>query len=180
MEFNQFAITFYFKDILPDYTAFEDFLTDYTDVDTSDEDFNKYCFKYLFNRYCNSNVKYDTQDAFCRQFGITYENVYEQFKKRQEIVKKMYALDDDDIMRARFIIANNSLDDNVHLGDNVDPLGKPLDYISQQTASKELINKVEAYDNALRKITDNLLDEFLDEFRKHFISLFTANINVFD
>lgn len=175
MEYDDFAITFYFKDILPDLDSFKEFLETYTNVDKTDS-FNPYCYKYLFNMFANSNVKYDTEDAFCRHFGITYENVFSQFKKRQSLVKKMYDITDDDLVMSRFVLANNSLNDNEVVGDNVDPLGEPLKYISAQTSSKERLNKLEAFDNALFKITDNLLVEFLDEFRKHFISIFTSNV----
>lgn len=177
---DNFAYTFLFKDIIPNYDDFVEFLSEYTNVDVTDTTFNKYCFKYLFNRYCNSNVKYDREDAFCRHFGITYENMYSQFKKRQTIVKKEYALTDDELAMSRFSIINNALDDNVHHGDNVDLLAKPLDYISAQNSSKERINMLQAYDEALYKIADNLLVEFLDDFRKHFISLFSCSMTVFD
>lgn len=176
---DNFAYTFLFKDIIPNLDDFKEFLDVYTDVD-SDEPFNEYCFKYLFNMYCNSNVKYDTEDAFCRHFGLSYENMYDQFKKRQSIVKKEYALTDDELAMSRFAIVNNALDDNVHHGDNEDLLAKPLDYISAQNSSKERINLLQAYDEALYKITDNLLDEFIDEFRKHFITLFSCSISRFD
>lgn len=176
---DNFAYTFLFKDIIPDLDSFKEFLETYTDVDKTDS-FNPYCYKYLFNMFANSNVKYDTEDAFCRHFGITYENVFSQFKKRQAIVKKEYDLTDDELAMSRFSIINNALDDNVHHGDNVDLLAKPLDYISAQNSSKERINMLQAYDEALYKITDNLLVEFLDEFRKHFISLFSCSMTVFD
>ena len=79
-----FANTFFFKEIIPTLDDFKEFLNEYTNVDSTDT-FNEYCFKFLFNRFCNSNVKYDTQDAFCRHFGITYENVFDQYKIRQDI-----------------------------------------------------------------------------------------------
>lgn len=179
MAYDNFAYTFLFKDIIPDFDTFKEVLAEYTNVNNADT-FNEYCFKYLFNMYCNSNVKYDTEDAFCRHFGITYENMYDQFKKRQAIAKKEYNLTDDELAMSRFSIINNALNDNVKVGENVDPLEKPLDYISAQNSSKDKMNILEAYDNALYKITDNLLDEFLDEFRKHFITLFSCSIPIYD
>ena len=176
---DNFAYTFLFKDIIPTVDDFKEFLSTYTNVSSVDT-FNEYCFKYLYNMYCNSNVKYDTEDAFCRHFGLTYENMFDQFKKRQAIVKKEYNLTDDELAMSRFAIVNNALDDNVHHGDDVDLLDKPLDYISAQNSSKERINLLQAYDEALYKITDNLLDEFIDEFRKHFICLFSCSISMFD
>lgn len=171
-----FANTFMFKDIIPDYSSFQEFLTCYTSVDNTDT-FNAYTFKYLFNRFCNSNVKYDTEDGFCRHFGITYENCFDQYKKRHSIISNLYPLTNDELLVARQLISNSSLSDNVPV--TGDPLVDPLDYISSQNASRETMSKVDAYVHAVYKITDNLLDDFLDEFKKHFISIYSVDIPVY-
>lgn len=170
-----FANTFFFKDIIPTLDDFKEFLTEYTTIDTTDP-FNEYCFKFLFNRFCNSNVKYDTQDAFCRHFGITYENVFDQYKIRQDIIRKTYNLTDQDFILARQVIINNSLNDNTPAPN---PLDAPLEYISNQNASKETMSKIDGYIHALYKLTDNLLDEFLDEFKKHFITIYSIDLPVY-
>lgn len=173
---NQFANTFLFKDILPDFSSFSDFIDEYTSVDKTDT-FNNYCFKFIFNRFCNSNVKYDTPDAFCRHFGITYENCFDQYKKRYSLINKLYPLTDEELLLTRQVISNNSLNDNVP--SESDPLGNPLNYISSQQASRETMSKVDAYIHAVYKITDNLLEDFLDEFKKHFITIYSVDIPVY-
>lgn len=173
---NLFANTFMFKDIVPNFESFVDFLNTYTSVDSEDI-FNNYTYKYIFNRFCNSNVKYDNEDAFCRHFGITYENCYDQYKKRYELINKLYPLTDEELLLTRQVISNNSLNDNVPSAN--DPLAEPLDYISSQNASRETMSKVDAYIHAVYKITDNLLEDFLDEFKKHFISIYSIDIPVY-
>lgn len=172
---NLFANTYFFKDILPDLDTFKEFLAEYTTVDNTDT-FNNYCYKFIFNRFCNSNIKYDTPDAFCRHFGITYENVFDQFKVRQDIINKSYNLSDDEYILARQVIINNSLNDNLPAPN---PLDEPLEYISNQNASRETMSKIDGYIHAIYKLTDNLLDEFLDEFRKHFISLYSIDFALY-
>ena len=102
--------------------------------------------------------------------------MFDQYKARQDIIRKTYALSDSDFILARQVIINNSLSDN-SLAPN--PLDAPLEYISNQNASKETMSKIDGYIHALYKLTDNLLDEFLDEFKKHFITLYSIDIPVY-
>ena len=70
-------MTIKFKDI---YASFEDFKNDLTIYDNID----KILFNYIYNYYCNSNIRYETIDAFKRHFLMEYENESKRFLENKE------------------------------------------------------------------------------------------------
>lgn len=160
-------LTMYFKDIIPNVDKFKEYLAVYTDLDATDF-LHAWLYKKLYNRYCNSNVVYMTADAFLRHFFERYENVFDEMKFRLSIIAKAYALTDDDL-----VLLNQTVNSTANNSDTA--LDAPLDtlapYVSQQIGSKTKANKFEAYINALEKIKDRYLLDFLRQFQSQFFWL---------
>ena len=164
-------ITLYFKDVYPDITAFKNGLANHTSLVTTDA-IHVYLYNRLYARYCNANIAYFTADAFERHFMEVYENVYDEMKFRLSLVAKMYALTDDDLQllnQTINAIANNS---DTALSDPLDSLAE---YVSMQQGSKSKLNIFEAYINALEKVKDKYLIDFLRQFSSQFFWLSIDN-----
>lgn len=157
-------MTFYFKDIFPDVDAFKAAISTQTDLTATDA-LHAYLYKKLYNRYCNSNILYMTPDGFIRHFMETYENVFDEMKFRLSLVGKMYQVTDDDLQTLNTMlnaIANNS---DTALENPLDTLAS---YVSMQQGNKNKGNIFEAYLNALEKVKDKYLLDFLRQFQGHF------------
>mgnify|MGYP001175082829 FL=1 len=179
---SSFAVTHYFKNIFPDYISFQTFVAEYTNVDKT-EDLNAYIYKYLYARYCNSNINYDTIDAFKRHFGITYEDTYEQLKMRKNILIAQYNLTLEElsvINKAINTLTSSGITNNAQnnaVTNLVNPLEELLPYIDNQTSNKFIDNStaelqnnlLNSYLNALNKVTDKFLNDYLYKFAKHFM-----------
>lgn len=172
---NRFAITFYFKEIYPTLADFIDFITDYTTLDNTDEH-HAYLYKMLYNHYANSNIAYDTVDAFNRHFAVTYENIFEQFKFRTDKVKKLYDLADDELNVIQYGIQNVGLNDNSKLENALDNV---VPFVSSQTSDKTRANVFVSYLTAVRDIADKYLQDFIDKFRSHFLCIFGIEIPIY-
>ena len=157
-------ITFYFKDIFPDLDAFKTQMAVYSAMVPTDA-IHVSLYKRLYNRYCNSNVAYLTEDAFMRHFFNYYDDVCDQYKKRLELIGLMYQVTADDIQmlsQTLNAIANN---DDTALTNPLDTLAS---YVSMQQGSKVKGNKLEAFINAIDKIKDRLILDFLKQFTSLF------------
>lgn len=160
-------ITYYFKDVWPDVASFKTSLAANTNLTTTDA-LHEYLYNKLYNRYCNSNIIYMTKDAFERHFCERYENVFDEMKFRLSLIGKAYGVTDDDLQTLSTMInaiANNS---DTALSDPLDALAE---YVSTQTGSKQKGNIFEAYINALEKIKDRYLIDFLRQFQSQFFWL---------
>jgi len=157
-------LTFFFKDIFPDFATFKSAIENQTDL-TSTDVIHQYLFKRLYNRYCNSNVCYMTQEAFVRHFMERYDNVFDEMKMRLALVGKMYAITDDDLT-----LLNSSLNAVANNSDTAleNPLDNLAPYVSMQSGVKNRSNKFEAYINALEKVKDKYLTDFLRQFQSQF------------
>lgn len=154
------ALTFYFKEIFPNFEKFKDFLTQYDVVDVTDNNnlnFAKYVYKVLFRRYCNSNVQYDTIEDFCCDLANILEDNFDKYKRQFEIIKDMYNLTNDELAILNKALANNSLNPNTEVDDPT----QPLNYISAQAFSYTSDNKVNAFMRALENMPTKLVDSLL-------------------
>lgn len=181
---SDFAVTFYFKDIFSDFNSFKDYINEYTDIN-KDDILNVYIYKYMYSKYCNSNINYDTIDSFKRHFGITYEDTFEQLKMRRKLIDAEYNLTLDEITVITKVVnnfANNGLSNNAKNNASIiitNPLEQVLPYIDYQNTNKSesnslsesVENKFNAYLSALNKITDRFLMEYLYIFSKHFMMI---------
>ena len=161
---NMSKITFYFKDIFPDLDTFKAQMAVYSEMTPTDA-IHASLYKRLYNRYCNSNVAYMTEDAFMRHFFNYYDDTCDQYKKRLELVGYSYnvtAADIEMLGQTLNAIANN---DDTAL---TNPLDSLASYVSMQQGSKTKGNKLEAYINAIDKIKDRLILDFLKQFTSLF------------
>lgn len=172
---NTFAVTFYFKEIFGSYDDFKLFLSEFTNIDPEDS-LNVTLFGYLFNKYCNSNVNYDTIDAFKRNFAIVYENIFAQYKFRVDKINKVYELSDEDLNVISYGINNVALNDNSAIENALDDV---VDFVTSQTSNKQKANKFMSYLNALKDVNDRYIVDYLDKFRKLFIAIIPSKIYVY-
>lgn len=161
---------------MPDYETFAQFLREYTNVNTGDNS-NTYFYKYLLARYANSNVNYDTIDAFKRNFGITYEDNFDQYAFRRKVLQEQYNLTVDELTVINVAITNTALNNNE---ETTNPLDKVIDYISNQQSGKTNENKLIGYVRALEEVTNKYLRDFLDQFRPHFMQILTTQNDYFE
>lgn len=171
MENNEFAITIFYKNVFTSLDEFKAFIEEYTSLD-KDNVLHEYLYKRLLNKYCNENINYPTIDSFKRNFAITYEDNFKQYETRKRIIDNMYNLTDDELQMVSKQIQNIALNNNEILDSSKDPLDTQINYISHQQTSKAVQNKLEAYVNALGAITNQLLNDYLDKFKKHFIIIY--------
>ncbi len=190
---SKFSITFYFKYIFPSYDCFTEFIETYTDIN-SDDILNVYIFKYLYNRFCNSNVNYDTIDAFLRHMGITYEDTFNQMTLRKNIIDEQYQITTEELTltsralstTASMNIANSANNNAIVAIDN--PENYLIPYINSQVTNNQNNenemsmhrNKLKSYFEALDFVTTKYLTKFLNNFDKHFLTVFMTPIFNFD
>lgn len=158
---EKFSITIKFKDI---YGSFEDFEKDLTIFDNYD----KILYNYIYNYFCNSNIRYETIDAFKRHFLLEYENEKTRFVKQILMNEKIYNLSDDQIYLIEQGINNVANNDNSLVED---PFKTIIKFITSQNSYARNSNAFIAFNNYLNEIKNKMIFEFLDEFKKHFISV---------
>lgn len=160
-------ITFFFKDLFPDLDTFKTVMAQYSFLNTTDA-IHTTLYRYLYNRYCNSNVLYITEDGFYRNFFLVYDDVFEQYKKRLELIGLMY-----NITPADLVLLNESI--NAIANNDDTALSNPLDhlaeYVSMQQGMKSKGNKFVAYLDAIDRIKDKLIGDFLKQFQNLFFWL---------
>lgn len=154
------AITFYFKEIFPTVYTFIQYLIKYDIANIRDTEtfiFAKYVYKILYRRYHNSNIQYDTVEAFKNDFANVLEDNFTKYKQQLDLIKKMQNFTEDDIVRISSAIANQANNPN----NKPDDPTKPLGYISAQASTFANDNKFQAYIRAINNIPTQLIDTML-------------------
>lgn len=174
---NSFAFTFYFKEIFPNFETFKAYLTQYNiRTQTESDTFDLFIYNNLFNMFCNSNVNYDTIDAFKRHFAIELLNIYRQYLFKYQTLDEMYKLSIDDLNVIQYGINNVALNDNTKI---LNPLDNLVEFVSSQTSDKTRANKLASYITAVRDIADMYIFDFLDKFKKHFMQIIPTAYDVY-
>ena len=122
----------------------------------------------IYDFFVNSNVRYDTEEAFKRHFKITLKNMYKRYEREHMLLEKTYNVNPDEldlVNKQVNVMANN---DNSEV---VNPLDAVLTFVSAQTASKQVKNKLVAFYEAIDKVRNDVIDAFIDELRVHFIKV---------
>lgn len=165
------ALTFYFSDIIPDVESWQEFLTDFDVLTITDDNraFVNQMFKYLDRRFHNSNVQYDTPYAFKSALANRVEDVWGKYARQRALAEKINDLTDDDLQQLSFALANAANNPN-DVPD--DPL-KPLEYISNQSTTYAKMNKLQAFVIAIKNVQTQLIQEFIDDCKPLFKSIFT-------
>lgn len=161
--------TFTFKEIFPTYEDFKSFCTEYGIDITSDiiAPYISQVYNYLFNAYCNSNVKFDMIGDFKRCFAVELENQLTRFSKQLALLNKIYNISEEDIVQIGEAIANFSDSPNTTVTD----VKKALNFITTQNYSISKNNKLVAYITAIQSLPDMQIEEFTKKFRWLFISI---------
>ena len=145
------ATTFYFNNLIPDYTTWRDIISQGGIVnydDATESLFDEYCYKLLSRHYSNCNVRYLVPDAFYLELLNVYENKFKKFKRQKELIDTIQKLSDDEYRELNEMLTNMANNPNT---EPVDPL-KPLQYISAQSFSKQTSSKIQSYIYALNNI----------------------------
>ena len=168
------TLTFKFKDIFTSENDFLTFITTYgvksSPLTTADENFAKYLYKILMRRFYNSDVQYDTPEAFCFGLAETLEIIFDKYKRNKALIEAMYALDND----ALAIIGENLTNASDNPNNKPQSVREQLDYITQQNWSMSTTNKLQAYLEAVDSMPEVQIENICRECVKHFKSIYTG------
>lgn len=170
--YNQITMTFQFKELLQDVNIFLNCVAKYTNLDITDV-YHTTLYRRLYSRYANSQICYDSVEAFYNNFFITYENTYRQYKMRASVLEKIYTLDTNELITAGITISNLALNNNEV---TKEPLNNIIEYVSEQTSSKitgDIFKKLLTVVNTLE---DEYIEEYLNKFTKHFVTIYYNDI----
>lgn len=172
--------TFQFKELIPNFTTFKDFYNQELGIDiesatAEDQAIYEHCFKILYNRYCLSNVRYSTKEAFYCEFMIVLDDSVKQYMKRYKLIQKAYALTDAELIELNRAIQNYANNPNTTPTNPLDP----LEYISSQTFQVNVSNKLQAYLLAIETLPSQYDDDFLNKFKYLFIQIFNKDIPLY-
>lgn len=162
----KFSITMKFKDIYNDVVTFKN---DYETLLRSNSDENdNILFNYLYLYYCNSNIRYDTIDAFKRHFLLDYDNYKQEYIKRMKTTERIYNLTESDLTLIEQGINNFANNDNKLVDD---PFNEIIKFITSQGTHKTNSNTFIALDNYLSSLKNKQIKDFVNNFKSHFISV---------
>lgn len=162
-------ITLTFKDIFESYEKFKEFtdafglyVSDPTseDFDEFAETFNQHIYYVLYNRYVGCSVAYDTEDLFLAEFGIAYQQFFNQFLYKKKLTDELYKLSLDDLSIVSESLNNFSNNTNKLTTD----AWELLNYVSQQSRGRAKSGKLITYINALRQMPDAQIGAMIQAF----------------
>ena len=156
-------MTLSFKEIFPDYETFKLFTDEFSLYQMDDaiaESLNQSIYYNLYNKYLNCNIAYDTEDEFCAEFGIVYQQYFREFLQKKKLIDEIYKLKLDDFLIISESVSNYSNNPN---NTTTDPW-QVLDYISNQNRGRASMGKLTAYLNALRTMPDAQINYMLNKF----------------
>lgn len=161
------SITFYFKEIYPDYATFKKFLTDFDVVDVTvaeNDALAQKLFKYLFRQYHNSNVQFDTPDDFNCSLANVIEDMFAKYKQQLILIAKTHEMTADDLEVVSRALANSAQTPN----SKVDDIEKPLEYIGAQAYTVARTGRLQAYLQAINAMPTLLIKEMTTACRHLF------------
>lgn len=172
--------TFLFKDLLPDYATYKDYVKTELGLDidlatAEDQAIHEHCYNILYKRYCLDNVRYPSPQAFYSEFAIALDDSLKQYLKRYKLIQKAYALTDADLTELNRAIQNYANNPNTAPTNPLDP----LEYISSQTLQVNKSNKLQAYLLAIESLPSQYDEDFLNKFKYLFIQIFNKDIPIY-
>jgi len=163
--------TFEFKQLLPTYEVFETFVSeiplDVENMSAEEKAVLLHCYNLLYRRYCLSNVRYTTPEAFYNELAIVFDDEFKRYYRRYQLIQKSYALTDDELVELNRSISNYANNPN----DEVENPIEPLKYISSQSVNVGLSNKLQAYLMAIDSLPSEYDEEFLSAFKYLFMNI---------
>ena len=155
--------TLCFNEIFENYDEFKEYTDElalYEDTDTFAESLNELIYYLLYNHYLGVAVGYNTEDEFCAEFGIAYQQYFKQFKMKQQMLQNIYSLTNDDLEIISEALSNFANNPN-NLTSSPFEL---LDYTSSQTRGRTKAGKLQAYINAMNIAPDAQLNDLIKKF----------------
>lgn len=167
------AITFYFKEAIPNFSAFKVFLSEIPySYNVADELIVQKAFNLLYRRYALDNIRYASLDAFYFEFANVVENQLERFIKRVKLITEALKITSEDILQLGKQVQNFATNPNDEISE---PLN-PLNYITNQTFMATIGNKLESYLRAIENLPSEYDEEFLAEFKYLFMEIIPQTI----
>lgn len=173
------ALTFFFKEIFPDVESWLEFFKEYDIASLEsdqDQSFARHMFKIIYRRFHNSNVQYDTQDAFKCDLANIIEDCFAKYKKQVEIAQKLYDMSENDILELSSTLANSGNNPNTQPNDPK----KPLDYFGAQVFSFVKSGKLVGYLTALQSIPTKMIGAVLTDCAGLFKRIIPNQIYLFE
>lgn len=173
------AITFYFKDLYPDYATFKTFLTQYDVIDVTDatnDALAQKLFKYLFREYHNSNIQFDTPCDFNCTLANIIEDMFDKYKQQLQLIQKVHQMSADDLEVISRAIANSAQAPN----SKQDNIEKPLEYINAQAYTVARTGRLQAYLQAINTMPTLLIKESITACRHLFKTILPNVVYYFD
>lgn len=171
---NDFTETFLFKDIFPTEDDFNTFIQEYCTGNIASA---SRMYSLLSRRFANSSIRYDTVDAFKREFSITLDQFAEKFEFDYEMISHAYDLTIDDIVEVNKAFSAFAQAPNQTYAES---LNQMWEYINGQTGNRVTRNALEGIIAAVDKATDRRYNQFIDRFQKHFIRIYGPTPYRFD
>ena len=162
MEQTTNAFTYTFENIFSNYDEWKEYfeLTEIIDYNNMDDAlFDKYCYNILARHFTHQNIRYLEIDAFLLELTNVYQSKFYQFKRQKEMLDKMYSLTDNDLLELEQYINNVANNPN----DDIQDPKKVLNFVSAQTYSQKIGNKLEQYLKALNDIPSLSIYKFIND-----------------
>lgn len=169
------SITFYFKEIFPNFASFNQYLKDFEVVDTTaadNETLAKQIYKYLFRQFCNSNVQYDTPEDFKLSLANVIEDMFEKYKQQLALIQKVHNMTAEDLEIISRALANTSQNPNSAPQD----IEKPLEYITAQAYTVARTGRLQAYLQAINAMPTKLIGELILSCKKLFKQILPTQV----
>lgn len=160
--------TIQFKYIFPNENTWKNWVNQINSYDYQKTD--AFFYTLLFEQYANTEILYDTIEAFKRHFASTYRNVRNRYINRQKIVQLINSITPDELTEQETMINIASFNNSSILDD---PLNKINPYVDAQNATKTKTSKLSRYVEYLNALPDNFVFEFILEFQHHFKTVHT-------
>lgn len=122
----------------------------------------------LYARYGNSNIASSDENQFKYKLFSTIFMYAPAWAKKLDIQKKLIELTDEDIIVGTTAIHNSAL--NPSQAPTTQTL-EELTYINQQNTTKYKKSKLEGYAQLYALITTDLTEDFINKFKKLFITI---------
>lgn len=122
-------------------------------------------FYLLYARYGNSTIANFDENQFRYKLFSTIFQYGPTWEKELEIQAELRGLTADEIREGSRAIYNKALNPNTS------PTTEELDYISEQNTTKYKKSKIEGYGLLMELLKRDVTEEFLNKFKKLFISI---------
>lgn len=165
---NEFAITFYFKQIFPTYDEWEEFTVKekiYI-VNAFNTEFNQYLYKVFYQNFYLENINYVNKYTFKRQLSFRLLDTFDFFNTRKKQLIKMLELTDTEIREISKAITRSS-ERPVKMSDTNND---SLEYVDNQQINESIVNKLQAFSEHIRTIKTLGGKEIYNKYKDMFFS----------